>query len=104
MLGEELDQAEVEPSGIRGDRQWAVVDAESGISLSAKRYAELLSSRAWTNDSEIMIALPDGSEFPADSTEVSNRLSTLLARKVITRLAKSTQTIQHEFPTAIYRG
>lgn len=104
MLGEELDQAEVEPGGIRGDRQWAVVDAESGVSLSAKRYAELLSCRAWTNDSEIMIALPDGSEFPAGSTEVANGLSALLGRKVITRSAESTQTIQHEFPTAITEG
>ena len=71
MLGEELNQAEVEPAGIQGDRQWAVVDAESGVSLSAKRYAELLSCRAWTNDSEIMIALPDGSEFPVSSTEAA---------------------------------
>ena len=34
MLGEELDQAEVETGGIQGDRQWAVVDAKSGVSLS----------------------------------------------------------------------
>ena len=101
MLGEKLDQAEVEPGGIQGDRQWAVVDAESGVSLSAKRYAELLSCRAWTNDSEIMIAMPDGSEFLVGSTEAANGLSALLGRKVITRSAESTQTIQHEFPTAI---
>ena len=104
MLGEELNQAEVEPAGIQGDRQWAVVDAESGVSLSAKRYAELLSCRAWTNDSEIMIALPDGSEFPVSSTEAANGLSDLLGRKVVTRSAESTQTIQHEFPTAITEG
>ena len=104
MLGEKLEQSEVEPGGIQGDRQWAVVDAEIGVSLSAKRYAELLSCRAWTNDSEIMIALPDGSEVPVDSTEAANGLSALLGRKVITRSAESTQTIQHEFPTAITEG
>ena len=104
MQGEELDQAEVEPGGIQGDRKWAVVDAESSVSLSAKRYAELLSCRAWTKDGEIMIALPDGSEFPVGSTEVANRLSVLLGRNVITRSAESTQTIQHEFPTAITEG
>jgi len=104
MLGEELNQAEVVPAGIQGDRQWAVVDAESGVSLSAKRYAELLSCRAWTKDDEIMIALPDGSEFPVDSIEAANGLSTLLGRNVSTRSAKSTQTIQHEFPTAITEG
>jgi uncharacterized protein YcbX len=104
MLGEELDQAEVEPGGIQGDRQWAVVDAESGVSLSAKRYAELLSCRAWTINGEIVIALPDGSEFPVDSTEAANGLSALLGRNVITRSAESTQTIRHEFPTAITEG
>jgi len=104
MLGEELDQAEVEPGGIQGDRQWAVVDAESGVSLSAKRYAELLNCRAWTNDNEIVIALPDGSELPVDSSEAANALSDLLGRKVVTRSAESAQTIQHEFPTAITEG
>lgn len=104
MLGEKLDKAEVEPGGIRGDRQWAVVDAESGVSLSAKRYKELLSCRAWTNDSGIMIALPDGSEFPVGSTAAANGLSALLGREVITRSAEATQTIQHEFPTAITEG
>ena len=104
MLGEELDQAEVELGGIQGDRQCAVVDAESGVSLSAKRYAELLSCRAWTNNSEIMISLPDGSECPVGSTEAANGLSALLGRKVITRSADSTQKIQHEFPSAITEG
>ena len=104
MLGEKLDQAEVKPGGIQGDRQWAVVDAKTGVSLSAKRYAELLSCRAWTSDREVMIALPDGSELPVDSTEAANGLSALLERKVITRSAESTQTIRHEFPTAITEG
>lgn len=104
MLGEELDHAEVEPGGIRGDRQWAVVDAESGVSLSAKRYAELLSCRARTKDGEVMIVLPDGSDLPVESTEAANGLSVLLGRNVITRSAESNQTIQHEFPTAITEG
>lgn len=72
MLGEQLDQADIDPGGIRGDRQWAVVDAESGVSLSTKRYAALLSCSAWTNDSEVMIRLSDGSEFPVGSTEAAH--------------------------------
>ena len=68
MLGEPLDQANVGPGGIQGDRRWAVVDSESGVSLSAKRY-------------------PD-----------------LLGRQVTTRSAEATETIQHEFPTAVTEG
>ncbi len=60
MLGEPLDRANVAPGGIHGDRRWAVVDAESGVSLSAKRYAKLLNCRAWTSDTEVIIKLPDG--------------------------------------------
>ena len=55
LLGEQIDQANVSPGGIQGDRRWAVVDAESGVSLSAKRYADLLRCRAWTSDGEVMI-------------------------------------------------
>lgn len=104
MLGEQLDRANVGPGGIQGDRRWAVVDAKSGVSLSAKRYADLLHCRAWTNGSEVMIGLPDGREYPADSAEVSHGLSDLLGREVTTRSAEATETIQHEFPAAITEG
>ncbi|MGI9233458.1 MAG: MOSC domain-containing protein [Woeseiaceae bacterium] len=104
MLGEQLDQADVGPGGIQGDRQWAVVDKESGVSLSAKRYADLLSCQAWTSDGEVMIRTPDNSENPAGSAEVARALSDLLGRQVTTRSAEAAATIQHEFPTAITEG
>jgi len=104
MLGEQLDQANVGPGGIQGDRRWAVVDKESGVSLSAKRYADLLRCRAWTSDGEVTIRLPDSREYPAGSSEVARGLSDLLGRQVTTRSAEATETIQHEFPTAVTEG
>ena len=104
MLGEQLDQAIVGPGGIQGDRRWAVVDAESGVSLSAKRYADLLRCRAWTSGSDVIISLPDNREYVADSAEVARGLSDLLGRQVTTRSANDTETIQHEFPTAVTEG
>jgi len=104
MLGEQLDQASVGPGGIQGDRRWAVVDKESGVSLSAKRYADLLRCQAWTSDGGVMIRLPDGGEYPVGSAEVAHALSDLLGRKVTTRSAEATETIQHEFPTAVTEG
>lgn len=83
MLGERLDQAEVGPRGVGGDRRRAVVDVESGVSLSAKRYADLLRCRAWTAQDQVMIGLPDGSEFPADSTDAAEGLSALISRRVV---------------------
>ena len=104
MLGEQLDEASVGPGGIQGDRRWAVVDKKSGVSLSAKRYNDLLRCRAWTNNGKVMIKVPDGREYPAGSAEVARDLSDLLGRKVITRSAEATEKIQHEFPTAVTEG
>ena len=104
MLGEQLDQANVGPGGIEGDRRWAVVDAESGVSLSAKRYPDLLRCRAWTSDGEVTVKLPDSCESPVDSDDTGRGLSNLLGRQVTTRSAEATKTIQHEFPTAVTEG
>ena len=104
MQGEPLDQASVGPGGIQGDRQWAVVDKESGVSLSAKRYPDLLRCQARTSEGEVMIRLPDGDEHSVGSAEVAHVLSDLIGRKVTTRSADATETIQHEFPTAVTEG
>ena len=104
MLGEQLAQASVGPGGIQGDRRWAVVDTESGVSLSAKRYADLLCCRARTGDDGVLITIPGHDEYPAGSTELACRLSALLERQVTTRSADAVETIQHEFPTAVTEG
>lgn len=104
MLGEPMDRANVAPGGIDGDRRWAVVDAETGVSLSAKRYPELLSCRAYINGNEVIIEFPDGRNFPAGSADAAKGLSTLLSRRVTTRSVETTGTIRHEFPTAITEG
>jgi uncharacterized protein YcbX len=39
MQGESVEQLEVDALGMAGDRRRAVVDAATGVSLSAQRYA-----------------------------------------------------------------
>lgn len=104
MLGEQIEHADVGPGGMQGDRRWAVVDAESGVSLSAKRYPDLLRCRAWTSDGEVRVNLPDGRELPVSSPDTGLALSALLGRQVVTRSAESMAKIQHEFPTAVTEG
>lgn len=104
MLGEQLDEAAVGRDGIEGDRQWAVVDVASGVSLSAKRYAPLLHCRAWTRDEQVMVALPDGRVYPAGSEVVARELTGLLGREVAMRKADATEEIRHEFPTEVTEG
>ncbi len=98
MLGEQLQHAEVDAAGLVGDRQWAVVDAESGVSLSAKRYPALLSYRAWTAGIQVMIESPDGTELPCDAPEIAAGLSKLLHRGVALRQASAAHAVRHEFP------
>ena len=104
MRGEKLDRAAVSPSGIEGDRQWAVVDAESGVSLSAKRYGDLLQCHARTHNNEVIVRLPTGRELPASSDELSRGLSDLLKRPVVMRQASAVDAIRHEFPEAVREG
>ena len=104
MLGEQVDHANVGPSGIQGDRRWAVVDAESGVSLSAKRYPDLLRCRAWTSDGEVMVEPPNSRELSVTSSDLELGLSNLLGRRVTIRSAETIETIQHEFPTGVTEG
>ena len=104
MLGEPLESADVDVNGIEGDRRWAVVDAETGVSLSAKRYANLLQCQARTENGAVKVALPDGREFDAGTAELAESLSELLGRRVATRAADAVSTIKHEFPEAVTEG
>jgi uncharacterized protein YcbX len=103
MLGEELNEIHLGPEGISGDRVRAVVDRASGVSLSAKRYGELLSCRATTMGGEVVIRFSDGEEFGADSPSVAEKLSAILNRSVRVAAADG-GVIRHEFPTEIGTG
>jgi len=104
MQGEPMTRVEVSPKGVAGDRQRAVVDAQSGVSLSAKRYGELLHCHARTVDDEVVIQLPDGSEYPVDSAHAAESLSELLDRRVTIQRARPDHTVRHEFPTELAAG
>lgn len=104
MQGEQLAHADIGPQGIDGDRRRALVDTDTGVSLSAKRYADLLRCEARTVDDDVLIKLPDGSEYPADSKRTGDALSELLHRRVVVRLAGTDHTVRHEFPTELAVG
>jgi uncharacterized protein YcbX len=65
--GESLDRADVGPHGIAGDRQWAIVDLESGMALTARREPRLLSaSSRLVDEATCEIALEDGTVVTGD--------------------------------------
>jgi uncharacterized protein len=70
MQGEPLTEAEVGSAGIVGDRQWALVDIDTGLALTARRQPELLFASAALEGDDVVITLPDGT-VTSDSAVLS---------------------------------
>lgn len=87
MAGEELSSAEVTPTGLLGDRAYALIDRETGRVVSAKRprrWAGILDCRASFTESPgadrpvppVRLTLPDGSTHEStDRAGLDERLS-----------------------------
>ena len=78
MQGLDEPALEVRAGGIVGDRDWALVDPETGHLLTAKRYSALL--MGGTDDRGI--ALPDGTRVEFGDGDADQRLSHWLGRAV----------------------
>jgi uncharacterized protein YcbX len=93
MRGERLESCPVGELGLAGDRRWAVVDAETGRVVSAKRpklwAAMLACSAACAAQPEadgapapVRITLPGGGQVLSDEPDRDRRLSEALGRPV----------------------
>lgn len=85
MQGEALDAVEVDADGVRGDRQWALRDAETGKLVSAKRprlwRAALDCSATGTGD-DVTVTLPDGEAYEVADPALTDALGALFGRPV----------------------
>jgi uncharacterized protein YcbX len=98
MQGEELDAASIGALGIVGDRQWALVDLDTGLALTARRVPELLFARARLVNASgdpdglsVEVELPDGTV-----TTDAPALSDWLGRAVELRRAGTGITGRYE--------
>ena len=107
MLGEQPTSADIDASGIVGDRAWGLVDVDTGKVASAKHprlWAPLLGLRAEYADRagpgcDIRIRLADGSVVHNTDEDVNARLSIAVGRNV--RLAAAPDpgaTYEEEWP------
>ncbi len=98
MKGERLDQAELAPHGVTGDRAYALIDVETGKVASAKsvkRFPGLLGCaaafveppRLGAEAPPVRIIFPDGTSVTSDSGDAERVLSGFFGRDV--RLARS---------------
>ena len=90
MQGEQLSETQIGPTGLVGDRMWAVTDTDTGLGLTARRAPELLFAHAALIDDGVYVTLPDGSIAADDAT-----LSDWLGRSVA--LVRATPTTSATF-------
>jgi uncharacterized protein len=110
MQGEQLDGAELTPTGVVGDRAYAVVDDATGKVASAKhprKWARLLDCAAAfvaapqpdAPPPPVRITLPGGDEVTSDDPAVDERLSEMLGRPVhLESVASEHPTLEELWP------
>jgi hypothetical protein len=110
MQGERLDQAEITPLGVLGDRAYALIDVETGKVVSAKsvkRFPDLLACRAAfvepprpTHDwPAVRITLADGTSVTSEAGDVDCVLSGFFRRDVtLARIAPADFTVDMYHP------
>jgi uncharacterized protein YcbX len=92
LQGERLEAVEVDSSGVRGDRSYALFDATTGFGLTARREPLLLfAAAAIGSGGALTITVPDGSLASTDE-----ELSDWLGRKVHLRPAADTGPRRYE--------
>ena len=83
LQGEAVTSAEIEPSGMRGDRGWGIRDETTGKILTARRAPELLFAAATlTADATPIVTLPTGVTCHGPGSEADAALSAWLGKPV----------------------
>jgi len=90
LQGESTDEAVVEDPGLAGDRQWGIVDCETGMVLTARRVPSLLLASARLTETGVELLLPDGDVLMAPSAHTDDVLSNWIGRRVALVRAEST--------------
>lgn len=110
MLGERLDQVEVSPVGVVGDRGWALLDPTDGKVVSAKnprKWPRMLLLRSSYLDPPVAgepppaveIAFPDGSSVRSGTPGVDAALARFLGRDVhLVSTAPEQRTMEETWP------
>jgi len=103
MLGEVLDEVEIGPDGMLGDRTWALRDIETGKLVSAKRprpWGAALECTATGTGDDVVIDLPSGESFHVHDGGLSVALEALFGRSVALERSERRQqgTYDSEWP------
>jgi len=110
MMGQELGTADLNERGLIGDRQYALVDSETGKVASAKnprKWPTLFACRATflerpsaaTDAPRISITLPDGTAVTSDQSDLADQLAKAFGRGVrLTATPLPTPSLEEYWP------
>ena len=103
MMGEELNATQVLERGVLGDRAYALIDAATGKTISAKstrRWGKMFDCRAaMQTPSQVKMTLPDGTIVLSDAADVEQILSSAFGREVkLETIAPSEPSIEMYTP------
>ncbi|HVI27925.1 MOSC domain-containing protein [Hansschlegelia sp.] len=106
LLGERLGGAELGPTGVEGDRSYALIDVETGKVASAKRpqlWRRLLEISAETApDGEVRVRFPARNPEPLSAAGIDQLFSTFLGRKVwLSALRRSGESLDRSVPEEV---
>ena len=114
MLGEELNSSYITEHGLIGDRVYALIDEETGKTVSAKnpsKWGKLFDFRSAfidppqvvDNIPPVRITFPDGTQIFSNQNEMNDALSKVLGREV-KLIRNSLEKPIYEEVLAKYRG
>ncbi len=92
LQGEAVTAAALGPEGLAGDREWGIVEVDSGTLLTAKRWGQLLDAAATRDDrtDTVTVTLPTGASFTAGDEALDAALSAWLGTSVALRRSPAT--------------
>jgi hypothetical protein len=82
LQGEAAPTLAIGPTGVDGDRAWAILDPATGRALSAKTVPALLEASAASVAGEVRVTLPGGTTLVAGEPGADATLSAWLGRPV----------------------
>jgi uncharacterized protein YcbX len=97
LQGTPVDRVDVRTDGVAGDRQWGIVDVETGKVLSAKRWPMLLEASAdLDGNGGVVMKLPDGTTCASSDAGADAVLSGWLDHEVRLTRAIAAQSTPYE--------
>ena len=96
MIGQRVEEVDLDVRGIVGDRGWATRDLERGGIRGAKKIAGLMRCAAQDRgDGHAVITLPDGSTVATDDEDCDERVSAALGHRVALEALRPADDLEH---------